>query len=70
MEDDRPGEQKAFCPGYSEKKVVYDREILVEILVYHYRTDNSGCGCGWAELGKSHPEHVADVYEASVIAKL
>lgn len=46
----------------------YNREILVEILVYHYRTNNSGCGCGWAELGKSHPEHVADVYEASVLA--
>lgn len=40
-----------------------DRRVLVEILVYHYRTNTSGCGCGWAELGHSHPEHVADVIQ-------
>lgn len=43
--------------------IKYDRNVLVEILVYHWQTNTSGCGCGWAELGKSHPEHVADVYE-------
>lgn len=46
----------------------YNRKVLVEILVYHYRTNSSGCGCGWGELGKSHPEHVADVYEESILA--
>lgn len=45
----------------------YDREVLVTILVYHWRTDN-GCGCGWAVLGASHAEHVADVYEESMRA--
>lgn len=45
----------------------YDRAVLVNVLVYHWRTKNSGCG--WAELGKSHPEHVADVYEQSVRAR-
>lgn len=49
-----------------DKPVPYVRSVLVEVLVYHYRTDTSGCGCGWAELGQSHCEHVADVYEASV----
>ena len=44
----------------------YDRKVLVDVLVYHWRTNTSGCGCGWSELGHSHPEHVADVYEASV----
>jgi hypothetical protein len=49
--------------------IQYDRALLVEILVYHYRTNNAGCGCGWHELGKSHPEHIANIYEASVLAK-
>ena len=44
----------------------YDRAVLVDCLVYHWRTQTSGCGCGWAELGKSHAEHVATVYEESV----
>lgn len=46
--------------------VTYDREVLVNVLVYHWRSDIKGCGCGWAELGRSWPEHVATVYEASV----
>lgn len=49
--------------------VPYDRAVLVDILVYHYRRDIQGCGCGWAELGRSHPEHVADVYEQSMVAR-
>lgn len=48
------------------KEVKYDREVLIEILVYHYRKDDASCGCGWAELGRSHAAHVADVYELSV----
>lgn len=44
----------------------YSRSVLVEILVYHWATSTSGCGCGWAELGHSHAEHVADVYEAAI----
>lgn len=47
----------------------YDRQILVEVLVYHYRRGIEGCGCGWAELGRSWPEHVATVYEESVRAR-
>lgn len=46
----------------------YDREVLVEVLVYHYRDGIRGCGCGWSKLGASWPEHVADVYEESVRA--
>lgn len=38
------------------------------ILVAHQRRDISGCLCGWAELGKSHPAHqVAKLREAGVL---
>lgn len=47
----------------------YDRVVLVEVLIYHYRDGLKGCGCGWAELGRSWPEHVATVYEESVAAR-
>lgn len=48
----------------------FDREVLVEILVYHYRVaPGKGCGCGWDQLGGSWPEHVATVYEESVTAR-
>jgi hypothetical protein len=45
------------------------RDVLVEVLIYHYRTKSSGCGCGWAVLGHSHPEHVADVYFSSLTVR-
>jgi hypothetical protein len=51
-------------------EIPYNREVLVEVLVYHAHTNSSGCFCGWAELGKSHPEHVADVYEQSMLARM
>ncbi len=44
----------------------YDRTLLVDILIYHWRTNTSGCGCGWAELGKSWPMHIANIYEESI----
>jgi hypothetical protein len=44
----------------------YDREALIDVLVYHWPTNTSGCHCGWSSLGRSFPEHVADVYEAMV----
>lgn len=50
-------------------EIRFDRDVLVDVLVYHYRKDISGCGCGWAELGRMHPKHVADVYEASMAAR-
>jgi hypothetical protein len=46
----------------------YDREVLVNVFVYHWPTNTSGCWCGWSVLGASFPEHVADVYEESVRA--
>jgi hypothetical protein len=49
--------------------VSYDRTVLVNVLVYHYRASIKGCGCGWAELGRSWAEHVAEVYEQSVAAR-
>jgi hypothetical protein len=50
--------------------IPYEREMLVEILIYHWRTNTSGCGCGWGELGKSHPDHIADVYEDSMRVRM
>jgi hypothetical protein len=50
----------------TEPLIVYDRTVLVDVLVYHWATNTSGCGCGWAVLGASYAEHVADVYEAAV----
>lgn len=42
----------------------YDREILIDVLIYHYRVrSGGGCGCGWNEIGKSWPDHVATMYE-------
>lgn len=47
----------------------YDRSVLTQVLIYHWRRDDSGCGCGWGDrpehLGQMWPEHVADAYEAS-----
>jgi hypothetical protein len=51
-------------------KLPYDRKVLLTVLIYHSRTETSGCHCGWAELGKSYADHVADVYEQSVTARL
>ena len=48
--------------------LAYDRRLLTTVLVHHWPTQTSGCGCGWGVLGASHPEHVADVYEASLAA--
>jgi hypothetical protein len=48
---------------------LYNRAVLVEVLVYHWATKTSACGCGWSKLGASHAEHVADVYEASVAVR-
>lgn len=56
-----------------EKETPYDRSSLVDILVYHWQTNTSGCGCGWGggkDLGKSWPEHIANVYEESARARL
>ena len=46
----------------------YSRAVLVEVLIYHQRTNTSGCHCGWGVLGASYAEHVADVYEESMLA--
>lgn len=40
------------------------------VLVNHQRAGIMGCGCGWAELGRSHPKHVleklAEVFERGI----
>lgn len=47
----------------------YDRDVLMEVVVYHHKVRIEGCLCGWSELGKSIGEHVADVYEQCVEAR-
>jgi hypothetical protein len=42
------------------------RRCLVTVLVYHQQTETSGCHCGWAKLGASWAEHVADVYDTAL----
>lgn len=44
----------------------YDREVLVETVIYHGRSSIEGCHCGWSVLGHSHAEHVADVDERAL----
>lgn len=46
--------------------MLYDRETLVTVLVHHQRLDSQRCLCGWDELGKSHAEHIASAYEATI----
>lgn len=42
---------------------------VAALLIEHGRDDIKGCRCGWGELGKSHPEHVARVLtDAGLIA--
>jgi hypothetical protein len=48
------------------KTLPFVREIMISVLVYHQPTNTSGCHCGWGELGRSHPEHVVEIYEMSI----
>ena len=50
-------------------EITYERTVLVEVLIYHQRRSIEACNCGWAKLGASHAEHVADVYETSIEAR-
>ena len=52
----------------AQSETKYDREILEQTLVYHWPSQTASCLCGWNELGKSFPEHVANMYEANVVA--
>jgi len=54
-------------------EVGYDRDVMVQVFIYHQRLDIGTCLCGWGaaatELGKSHAHHIADVYEHSMRLK-
>lgn len=41
----------------------------VEVLVAHQRQTSQFCLCGWGELGKSHPEHVAAMLDAAGVLR-
>ena len=36
-----------------------------KVLVAHQRQTAQHCLCGWGELGRSHPEHVAKQLQAA-----
>jgi len=38
---------------------------MAEVLTAHQRQNAGSCLCGWAELGKSHPEHQAAMLSAA-----
>ncbi len=40
-------------------------DAVAMLLIEHARYDIVGCHCGWAELGKSHAQHVAQVLDAA-----
>lgn len=40
-------------------------KTMTDTLVDHQRQNASSCLCGWAELGKSHPEHQAAALAAA-----
>lgn len=46
--------------------VRYERDVLVNVLIYHQRSSLRSCRCGWNILGASHPEHIADEYERAI----
>lgn len=48
--------------------LIHNHASLVTVLVYHQRLDIEQCACGWAELGESYAEHVAQVYEEGLRA--
>jgi hypothetical protein len=52
---------------------MYNRAVLVEVLIYHQRRADSGCHCGWGSRpehwGRSWAEHVADIYEDTARAE-
>lgn len=40
------------------------------VLIHHTRSDIGACSCGWAEWGKRHSIHVAEVLDlAGLLAK-
>lgn len=50
-------------------EIGYDREVLREVVIYHYKSSIEGCRCGYAKLGACNSEHVADEYEKAYRAK-
>lgn len=41
------------------------QRLAAAVLVAHQRRDSGSCLCGWAELGRSHADHVAEVLAAA-----
>ena len=39
------------------------RNLTAAVLVAHQRVNLTACLCGWADLGRSHADHVARVLD-------
>jgi hypothetical protein len=44
----------------------YDRDLLLDVLIYHQRQNIGACHCGPLQPGSSYCEHVRDVYEKRI----
>jgi len=44
-------------------------DLAVYLLILHQRKDSQSCLCGWGELGRSHPEHQANVLQLAGVLK-
>lgn len=45
------------------------QQVTAEQVLVDHQRQSSGCLCGWAELGKSHPRHqVAALTDAGLLA--
>lgn len=53
----------------SDRRLMTGREMIVDVLVRHRPTENSACRCGGVALGRSWPEHVADVIIDKLLSK-
>lgn len=42
--------------------------VSAMVLITHSRTSIEGCHCGWADLGHSHAQHVADMLADHLVA--
>jgi hypothetical protein len=56
----------ALHPLVTRRGPAFSRQMLVAVLIEHQRHDPARCLCGWDQIGRSHAEHVADIYEAAM----
>lgn len=43
------------------------RRMLMRAVSYHESDGCGGCSCGWRQHGKSHAQHLVEIYEVMLI---